>query len=229
MNVTIDSVQRIIGTKINPRNLSLYQRAFTHKSALKEHPHLSSSYETLEFIGDSVLGFVITRWLFDKYEQRQEGFLTKARTKLVRGETLAGIARKLGLQHHVLMDSKGLANGWVNNDKILEDCFEALVGAIYQDIGLLHAKAFILNIFEDARYVDMKALLVDDNFKDYCMRFCQKLGYELPDYRMMSHEDGMFTVDVWINGAFGGRGSAKTKKGAEQLAARDFFSRYSAT
>ena len=80
------TAENLVGTKIS--NIDLYQKAFTHKSALKEDETLNGSFETLEFIGDSVLGFVITKFLYDKYENRQEGFLTKARTKLVRGETL---------------------------------------------------------------------------------------------------------------------------------------------
>ena len=100
--VTKPQIEHLIGTKI--KNLDLYQKAFTHKSALKEYEKLNESFETLEFIGDSVLGFVITKFLFDQYESRQEGFLTKARTKLVRGETLARIAKILGLEHIVIMD-----------------------------------------------------------------------------------------------------------------------------
>ena len=90
-------IEELVGTKI--KNLDLYQRAFTHKSALKEYEQFTESFETLEFIGDSVLGFVITKFLFDRYESKQEGFLTKARTKLVRGETLAKIANTLNLKN----------------------------------------------------------------------------------------------------------------------------------
>jgi ribonuclease-3 len=147
MNFNQQDIENLVGTKI--KNLSLYQRAFTHKSALKEYDQFNESFETLEFMGDSVLGFIITKFLFDRYEKRQEGFLTKARTKLVRSETLAAIALKLGLNNMVLMDEKGQRNGWNNNPKILEDVFEALVGAIYMDLGLLHAKEFVLRIYND--------------------------------------------------------------------------------
>ena len=140
-------IEELVGTKI--KNLDLYQRAFTHKSALKEYEQFTESFETLEFIGDSVLGFVITKFLFDRYESKQEGFLTKARTKLVRGETLAKIANTLNLNELVIMDEKGMRNRWNNNPKILEDVFEALIGAIYMDIGLIHAKEFILRIYQD--------------------------------------------------------------------------------
>jgi ribonuclease III len=156
-------IEELVGTKI--KNLDLYQRAFTHKSALKEYEQFTESFETLEFIGDSVLGFVITKFLFDRYESRQEGFLTKARTKLVRGETLAKIANTLNLNELVIMDEKGMRNQWNNNPKILEDVFEALIGAIYMDIGLIHAKEFILRIYQDPEIVDMNSIMVDDNYQ----------------------------------------------------------------
>ncbi len=151
-------------------DITLYQRAFTHKSALKRYT-LDKTYETLEFMGatsmgrtpsvrahwiflidiagDSVLGFVITKMLFDRHESRQEGFLTKARTKLVRGSTLADISRRLGLEQMIYVDEKAARNNWNANPKLCEDVFEALIGAIYLDLGLVHAKRFILNIFEN--------------------------------------------------------------------------------
>jgi ribonuclease III len=221
MFVDKDQIEQLVGTKI--KNLSLYQRAFTHKSALKEYENLTESFETLEFMGDSVLGFIITKFLFDRYEERQEGFLTKARTKLVRSETLAAIALKLGLNTMVLMDEKGMRNEWNNNPKILEDVFEALVGAIYMDLGLLHAKEFVLRIYTDPKYVNLNAIMIDDNFKDHMMRYTQLMNLPLPDYRIVGHQDGIFYVDVYVNEQFMGRGHAKSKKQAEQLAARAFF------
>ena len=219
--VNRSSIEKLVGTKIN--DLSLYQKAFTHKSALKQYDEFEHSYETLEFIGDSVLGFVVTKWLFDRYESQQEGFLTKARTKLVRGETLAAIARKLQLHELIVMDDKGMRNGWNTNTKILEDVFEALCGAIYMDIGLLHAKEFILRIYENPEFVNMQCLLVDDNFKDHLMRYCQTNNLSLPDYRIADHKDGIFVIDVYVENSFLGRGRAKSKKQAEQNSARAFF------
>ena len=81
-------IETLVGTKIN--DIELYQRAFTHKSALKRY-NLNSSFELLEFLGDSVLNFVITRYLIDTYKDKDEGFLTKLRTRLVRGNTLADV------------------------------------------------------------------------------------------------------------------------------------------
>ena len=214
-------IEELVGTKI--KNLDLYQKAFTHKSALKEYEQLNESFETLEFIGDSVLGFVITKFLFDQYESKQEGFLTKARTKLVRGETLANIAKILGLEKMVVMDEKGMRNGWNNNPKILEDVFEALIGALYMDLGLLHAKEFVLRIYNDPKYIDLNLIMIDDNFKDHLMRYCQLNNWQLPEYRVSGHHEGIFYIDIYVNGQFMSRGAAKSKKQAEQNAAKLFF------
>lgn len=219
--LTKEIAESLVATKI--KNLSLYQRAFVHKSALKEYAQFTESFDTLEFIGDSVLGFVITKFLFDRYESRQEGFLTKARTKLVRGETLATIAKHMGLEKLVIMDEKGMRNNWNTNPKILEDVFEALVGAIYMDIGLIHAKAFILRIYQDPRIVDMNSIMVDDNFKDKLMRHCQVNNWQLPEYRVAGHHEGLFYIDICIHDQFASRGVAKSKKQAEQNAARAYF------
>jgi ribonuclease III len=221
MFVEKTQIEQLVGTKI--KNLDLYQKAFTHKSALKEYEQFTESFETLEFIGDSVLGFVITKFLFDRYESRQEGFLTKARTKLVRGETLAHIANHLGLQNLIIMDEKGMRNGWNNNPKILEDAFEALIGAIYMDIGLIHAKEFVLRIFTDPNIVDLNIIMIDDNFKDHLMKYCQVNNMELPEYRVVGQYEGLFYIDIYIQNACMSRGIAKSKKQAEQNAARMFF------
>lgn len=208
-------IEQLVGTKIT--NLSLFRKAFTHKSALKKYT-LTDSFETLEFIGDSVLGFVITKMLFDKYESEQEGFLTKARTKLVRGNTLAKIANKLNLHKWVLMDDKGMRNNWNHNEKILEDVFEALIGAIYLDLGLLHAKQFILRIYDDPTYVDMNSINVDDNFKDQLMRYCQMNKFQLPVYDCQQLGNKFITT-VFINNTMYGSGEGTTKKASEQKSA----------
>lgn len=203
----------LVGTKV--KDPQLYVRAFTHKSALKRYTGLTGSYETLEFMGDSVLGFVVTKWLFDRHEKEQEGFLTKARTKMVRGKTLCEISKKLGLHEHILMDHKGQANNWNMNDHILEDVFEALVGAIYLDLGMVHAKRFIIECFEK---VDTK-VEHDDNYKDQLMRWCQAEKIDLPEYRVDGCFNGTFMVTVLVNGHTCGSGFATTKKQAEQNAA----------
>jgi ribonuclease III len=203
----------LLGTKI--KDINLYIRAFTHKSALKRFEGLTSSYETLEFMGDSVLGFVVTKFLFDKHEREQEGFLTKARTKMVRGTTLATIAQKLNFDKWIIMDEKGMRNGWNTNPKILEDVLEAFIGAVYLDLGMVHAKRFILDSFEK-----VETNLVDDNYKDQLMRWCQAEKLALPEYRVDAHNNGTFMVTVIVDAQELGCGFASTKKQAEQNAAQ---------
>jgi ribonuclease-3 len=204
-----NEIEKLVGTRI--RDPSLYQCAFTHKSALKQYS-VKSSYETLEFLGDSVLGFVITKILYDNYNQENEGFLTKARTQFVRGKTLADISLRLGMFRFIIMDDKGMRNQWFRNPKIMEDVLEAFIGAIYLDLGLVHVKEFVRREFDMSSFVD-------DNYKDIVMRWCQSKGFQLPEYKERTFENGMFTIDLYVNGEWCGAGQATTKKGAEQLAA----------
>jgi len=210
--ISREFIDSLVGTKIN--DIKTYQRAFTHKSALKRYKDLDGSYETLEFMGDSVLGFIVTKHLFDLYEKEQEGFLTKARTKMVRGKTLCEISKVLGLDKMILMDEKGERNGWNTNEHIMEDVFEAIIGAIYIDLGMVHAKNFILESFKK-----VKMSLIDDNYKDQLMRWCQALKYPLPDYTLTETINGTFCMSVSVNNSIESFGYATTKKQAEQNAA----------
>ena len=215
--ITREEANTLVGTKV--RDIELYRRAFIHKSALKVY-NFETSNETLEFMGDSVLGFIITKFLFDKYEKNQEGFLTRARTKLVCGKTLAAIAEKLGLYKWIVMDEKGMRNEWFKNPKIMEDAFEAFVGAIYLDIGMIHTREFVLRVFNDPTIVDMNAVLrKDDNFKDILMRYCQARKYDLPEYVMDAKDSTRFRIRVFVLKRDMGFGVASTKKEAEQKAA----------
>jgi ribonuclease-3 len=202
-------IEGLIGTRIG--NPDIYRTAFTHKSALKQYA-LKSSYETLEFLGDAVLGFVVTKHLYDNFQKEDEGFLTKARTKIVRGKTLAAVARRLDLGSMVLMDDKGMRHEWFKNEKILEDIFEALVGAIYLDLGIIWAREFVTR-----HVVQGPVSLEDDNYKDIVMRWCQAQHVPLPVYEVLGSRNG-FDVSLkvleWIT-----NGTGRTKKEAEQAAA----------
>lgn len=215
--ISTEEVENIIGTQIN--DLKIYQKAFIHKSAI-QHDGIDGSYETLEFMGDSVLGFVVTKFLYDKYEHLQEGFLTRARTKIVCGKTLAEVSRKMGFSNWIVMDEKGMRNGWVNNPKLLEDVFEAFIGAIYLDLGMIEAKKFIIKIISNTDLIDISKLMIDDNYKDILMRFCQANKWELPEYRQLDHiETGKFRIGIIVEGRQWGTGKGSTKKEAEQAGA----------
>lgn len=204
-----EDLESLLGFRI--RDVAIYQKAFTHKSAKT----IFDSYETLEFMGDSVISFIVTKYLFDNFKTEQEGFLTKARTRIVRGKTLANVALGLGLAQYIEMDEKGLRNEWNKNQKILEDVYEALVGAVYLDLGLIYAREFVL------RTLDIENIsLEDDNYKDHLMRWCQSNKLALPVYESEVFKNGTFCVTVIVNGTPLAKGYGRTKKEAEQNAAR---------
>jgi ribonuclease-3 len=134
---------------------------------------------------------------------------------MVRGKTLCEISLALGLQKWILMDDKGIRNNWHMNPNILEDVFEAFVGAVYLDLGMVHAKKFVFASFER-----VEVTLHDDNYKDQLMRKCQATKLPLPDYQVRhQYPNGTFHIEVIVDGTPRGSGFASTKKQAEQNAA----------
>lgn len=200
-----------------------YYECFTHKSV--SHYYKRPSYERLEFLGDSVVNFVTAKYLFDTYPDENEGFMTKLRTRLTRSETLAHLAECLQLDRFVFMSGKGLYRGWNKNKRILEDVMEACIGAVYMDRGLAVAKNFFIALIET--YIDMNDMHKDRNYKDILMRHQHARAQPLPVYEseVVYKEEGekrfkQFKVAVDIDGHIG-NGMGKTKKMAEQAAARD--------
>jgi ribonuclease-3 len=199
---------------------SKYRRVFTHKSASHSLPE-GTSYERYEFIGDAVINFVVAKYLYDKYPQADEGFLTRVRTKLVSGKCLSDLSYKLGLHRFVIMNQKAMRKGWNTNPRILEDVFESLVACLYLDLGLATAKGWLLSVLE--RYVDFRDIVRDTNYKDILIRHAQACGAPLPEFRVLNDpqvtKTPLFDVVVVVHGMPCGRGSDTCKKGAEQLAA----------
>jgi len=212
--ITHDSIAAITG--IRPVDLSLYKRAFTHSSSGRQ-----PDYEVLEFLGDSVLGMIIAKYLVDTHPDQDEGFLTILRTKLTRSETLFRYSLKLGLQQFVFMSGKCIYRGYHQSKKILEDVFEALIGAIYLDHGLLSAKEFILGVVE--KHTDWETMKKNFNYKDILMRHQHQIQMPLPKYESIKDEETrLFNVTIRLNGLVS-HGREKTKKKAEQLAAKDML------
>lgn len=191
-----------------------YVTAFTHKSGCKLVGN--ESFEKLEFLGDAVLGFIVGRYLFEKYPDKNEGFLSQMRTKLVSGKALSKIAERMGLSQLIIMSSKAMRSGINTNPKILEDVLESLIGAIFLDAGMVAARSFVLDMI--SRYVDPLELMKNTNYKDLLMHSCQSRGNPLPVYHSVSAETG-FTVTAYANDIWGS-GYGKTKRDAEQQAAK---------
>ncbi len=156
---------RRFGVAEPPRDVDLYRRAFVHRSYCtrkndtfitgNQHcppdclPLQEESYERLEFLGDAVLGLVTAAYLHERYDTENEGFLTRVRTKLVNGATLAGFALSLGLDKLIIMSRQIEDAGGRQNKNILEDCFEAFIGALYVDQGYQAASRWVVAFLED--------------------------------------------------------------------------------
>lgn len=201
------------------RRVDLYQEALVHKSAVKTLSMPSN--ERLEFVGDSVLNMVIAKYLYTKYPDENEGFLTKVRTRIVSGKCLSKIATKMNIQNHIRMNSKAMNQGWNTNSRIMEDAYEALIGAIYLDIGFAAAKDFVITQLH--QHIDTDDLLKDTNYKDMMMRYTQGKGIPLPEYNVLSeygpNHNKKFHVGVLVDNHLVGTGIDKCKKDAEQNAA----------
>jgi ribonuclease-3 len=216
---TRDEIEAVLNIRI--RTLSLYQEAMLHKSAVKLYK-ANRSNERLEFIGDSVLNLIIANYLYVKFPDEDEGFMTKLRTRIVSGQCLSNLAKQMKLQDYIRMNDKALRQGWNNNPRILEDVFEALIGAIFLDQGMFSAQEYVLNKIH--AHINFDDLLTDNNYKDMLMRYTQQKGYDLPVY-IVTNEHGpnhnkTFTIQVNVNANVLGEGYANNKKKAEQLAAK---------
>ena len=206
-----------------------YQQALMHRSMLRGEPrsHLQSN-ERLEFLGDAVLGFVTAEHLYKRFVERDEGFLTRVRAKIVNGQALALFARRLNLGPLILLSDNMDQSGGRDNPTILADALEAIIGALYLDLGEDAARRFIEEKILKA--IDLEDLADQrDNYKSLLLEHAQSLGWPQPQYRVTDEEgpshDKTFTVEVLLNGESYGRGVARNKKTAEQEAAGEALDR----
>ena len=226
--LTRQDIEKIIGMK--PIDINKYRKAFVHKSVVKnakeskELPEfMQESYERYEFLGDSVLNLVIAKYLFHKFPNSHEGNLTKIRTKLVNGKTLSQFANKLELSKFLILNYKVENINGRNNNRILEDVFESLICSIYLDLGFNHAERFILNLID--KYINFEELLIDDNYKDILLKFCQTKFGTTPVYKIVETNgpphNRTFKISCFIQDLEYKYGKGKSKKDAEQISARE--------
>lgn len=203
----------------------LLDTAFVHKSFLNEYRKSpKESNERLEFLGDAVLEFVATDFLYKNYPKEGEGVLTNWRSALVKGKHLAEIARDLKLGEYLYLSKGEEAGGGRNKNYILANTLEALIGAIYLDTGYENATVFINDfilinldsILKEGSHIDAKSKLQEK---------CQDLLSITPQYKLISDEgpdhDKIFTMGVYIDDEFIAEGKGSSKQKAEQEAARN--------
>ncbi len=214
-------LEKVIGCSI--KNKSYFKQALIHRSFLEQSTEHDSSNERLEFLGDSVLNMVVAEFLFNKFPDEDEGFLTKIRARLVNRSVLADSAERINLSN-LLLVSKNFSNYYTNGSRtVLSDAFEAIIGAIYLDSGLHTAKNFILkNLIEPTTFHG--EYLVDENYKSQLLEYAQANKLDIPSYVVVSEEgpqhDRTFTIKVLIGSKEYGRGKGRNKKSAEQHSAK---------
>lgn len=210
---------------------SLLLRALTHPSYTQQSETPNLNNQRLEFLGDAVLGMILAEELFEQMPAQREGVLTRYRSILVNGTQLARLARELGLNAFIrLSDSERVAGGELGRDSILEDAFEAVIGAIYLDSDLGQTRDCVLRWYGDLQE-RLSLSLRDHNPKGQLQELLQPhLGNECIDYTVVSSHgpdhNKVFEVEVRVAGEVWGGGSGSSKKEAEEVAAREALERW---
>ncbi len=225
--MTIEELQQQIG--ITFQDQSLLKQAFVHRSYLNESKEFRESNERLEFLGDAVLSFCTSQFLYRTYPKFPEGILTNIRSTLVKTQSLGDVATTLHLGDMLLLSRGEESSGGRQNISLLADSFEALLGALYLDQGVEAATTFLTNvlfpkteaIIETKSYVDYKSLLQE---------LTQGINKLSPTYKVIKSEgpdhDKVFWVEVVVGDKAIGSCHGKSKQEAEQNAAASGLEKY---
>ena len=223
--------QSVLGFQF--RNPGIFQRALVHRSYCNEHDlDAAESYERLEFLGDAVLELVISDYLYRRFPDADEGQLTKARVSLVRRESLARVARRLGLGELLLVGHGVETSGDRNQDKVLADVFEAVVAAVYLDQGMATACDFVRRHLARELAEIARSGQPPENPKSRLQELLQERGRPTPSYRLAGRKgpdhDPVFTVEAVVGNEVIGAGRGGKKSEAERAAAEDALRRLTA-
>lgn len=215
--------QKILGHEFN--NKVLLRAALTHPSAVEGQP-VSASYERLEFLGDSILGAVVARSLFESYPEFDEGKLTRLKVSLVSGATLSEVSNELGIDDIIIFGASETGTGARGLHSALENVYESLVGALYLDAGWDAAAEFIHRTLKP--HLASERAEHPANPKSFLQECVQADGHEPPAYKLVGSRPGACAhlyrrgVDRWYSP---GRGSGSSKKEAEGAAALEALDR----
>jgi len=219
----ITELENLLGHSF--KNRQILVNALTHRSFYHENPDKAQDYnERLEFLGDSVLGFVIVEYLYLCDISLTESIMAKAKSYLVKESVLSEIAVSLSLGKYLRLGKGEESTGGRTKKSLLADAVEAVLGAVYLDGGYEDARRLILRLFQDKIGYVLKSGKFHD-FKTELQEKTQFLFNSIPEYRMIKQEgeehSKIFTVDVHIAGTKFGTGFGKSKKEAETNAAQE--------
>jgi len=206
------------------KNPGLLERALTHRSYIHtpENEDLRAN-ERLEFLGDSVLGMVTSRFLFENFPDKSEGDLTILKSTLVSEANLSRIAKSISLGSYLNLSEEEEKSGGRERNSIVSDAYEAVIGAIFLDGGLAPTEKMIQNQIL-RKYLEITTDQTLHNYKGELLEYMQALGLGLPRYDVLEEKgpdhEKRFTIAVSVKGKRMGQGAGKNKKEAEQKAAR---------
>ena len=209
------------------REGSIYELALTHRSYAFEQTKPPPHNERLEFLGDAVLDLIVTDLIFRTRPEMAEGDLAKLRASVVEGRTLAALARDMGLGAHLRLGKGEEASGGRDKTSLLEDTFEALVGAVYMDRGLEYVNEVLVPVFSslvadsiaNGSGYDSKTALQEHVVRDRGSRPTYRVASSGPDH------DKKFVAHVYVTEELFGVGTGSSKKAAEQVAAGEALER----
>jgi len=214
------------------KDKDLFITALSHRSSLNEHKSgttAKESYERLEFLGDAVLELATTRFLFEKFPKEPEGVLTSYRSALVKTTTLAEVSISLGLGEKMFMSKGEEATGGRNNEGLLADVMEAVIGALYLDQGFEAVEKY-LGIVLFPLFDEIKEKKLYRDAKSLLQEVVQADGFPTPTYEVLKSvgpdHNKEFTVQVFINKVVSGTGVGKSKQHAQQDAASQALIKY---
>ena len=204
-------------------NKKLFDHAFTHRSYLNEVKEKIESNERLEFLGDSILSFVVSRHLYVLYPEFNEGMLTNLRSLLVNTKSLAELSRELAFGNYLKLSKGEEDSRGRENQSLLADCYEAFIGALFMDQGLEAAADFIaVTLFPRIKKFEGRDALKDP--KSLLQEYVQSHKHTSPVYKVLREEGPahakIFTIGVFVHDIQMGESSGKSKQQAEEGAAK---------
>ncbi|MBQ2166424.1 MAG: ribonuclease III [Bacteroidaceae bacterium] len=209
-----------------PRDIRLYQTALMHKSlTLREKGEKHINNERLEYLGDAVLSAVVADILYQRYPNKQEGFLTTLRSKLVRRDTLNKLAVQMGLDKLVLYSGRATS---AHNSYMNGNAFEAFFGAIYLDRGYEYCMSFARDVIFK-KYINIEEVSkTEENYKSKLIEWCQKYQFEfkfdiVSQKILQDRNTPKFVSRVTIEGVYCGTGDGYSKKESHQKAAQQAY------
>lgn len=224
----ISHLEDSLGYRFRDKNIFL--EALTHKSFFHENPDKADAYnERLEFLGDSVLGFVIVEYLFLSDYKLTESVMAKTKSYLVKESVLSEIANEISLGKYLRLGKGEEVTGGRKKRSLLADAVEALLGAVYIDGGYEKSRSLIVRLFKEKIDTIMSSGEFHD-FKTELQEKTQLLFSTIPEYKIIRQEGAehkkLFTIEVYIEGERYGDGTGKSKKEAETLAAKEALQKF---